>query len=139
MSDIDDRIAAAAPVEVLPREDLVRECRRLREENERLTWKVLSLEAKCDEVLRYKAECERQLSAKCDEIGALMVMLNAERARVSEARGCIKTLVRCAVPNAVDHPTMWNAWGDASQWLGEDRNAHRIPHVHLQGPARAKR
>jgi len=32
MADIDDRIAAAAPVEVLPREDLVRECRRLREE-----------------------------------------------------------------------------------------------------------
>ena|ERR1700674_2201716 len=44
----------------------------LRGENERLTWKVLGLEAARDEVIRYKAESERQLRAKCDEIGALL-------------------------------------------------------------------
>jgi len=63
--------------------------------------------------------------------------ISALIARLGEARGCIKLLLRCAVPNAKDHPTMWDAWGDASQWLGEDRNAHRTPHVDLQGNARA--
>jgi hypothetical protein len=59
------------------------------------------------------------------------------RRRLGEASGCIKMLVRCAVPNAKEHPTMWDAWGDASEWLGEDRNRHRIPHVEMQGNERA--
>jgi hypothetical protein len=50
-------------------------------------------------------------------------------ALLEEARGCVKMLLACAVPNAKDHPMMWDAHGDASEWLGEDRNRHRIPHA----------
>ncbi len=59
------------------------------------------------------------------------------RVELQEARGCVRMLLTCASPNAKDHPMMWDAWGDAAVWLGEDRNRHRIPHVDLQGNARA--
>jgi hypothetical protein len=58
-------------------------------------------------------------------------------AKLEEARGCVRMLLTCAVPNAKEHPMMWDAHGDAAVWLGEDRNRYRIPHVALRGNARA--
>ncbi len=57
--------------------------------------------------------------------------------KLQEATGCIKMLLRCATPNAKDHPVMWDTWGDAAVWLGDDRNRYRIPHVDLHGGLRA--
>src|SRR5271156_1014303 len=54
------------------------------------------------------------------------IVREVESIRFQEARGCIKLMLRSALPRAKEHPTMWDAWGDASAWLGEDRNAHRV-------------
>ncbi len=60
-----------------------------------------------------------------------------QAATLEALRGCVKMLLKSAVPNAKDHPMMWDAWGDAAVLLGLPRDARRIPHADLKDGARA--
>jgi hypothetical protein len=78
--------------------------------------------------------------ATCEKVLPASIMMRRSSVpdeRIAKLEACVRALLASASPRAADHPTMWDAWGDAAELLGEDRNRYRVPHAWLEGAARA--
>jgi hypothetical protein len=91
------------------------------------------------------ADLEKYASARMRESTGLVCLfigvdargLVFERKRLEhlweDLRRVVESLLRSACPRKVDHPTMWKAWGDATEAIGLDRDHYRIPHADPEG------
>lgn len=78
------------------------------------------------EVDRLRAEVERlQADIMNVHLKRAMLVVQRDAAQAGEARAVevIQKLLKSAVPNRRDHPTMWDAWAFAERFLKEDSPA----------------